>query len=63
MSRGRSGTAWGRGGEPLGAPVAILRGKGRWSARRRMTLMLELLCEAELDATRRVTLQELAEML
>ena len=42
MSRGRNG-----------APAAGGRGKGRWSARRKMTVVLELLRGAELEATSR----------
>ena len=41
--------------EPVGptvaAPAAVPGGKGRWSARRKMTVVLELLRGAELEAT------------
>ena len=43
--------------EPVGptgaAPAAKGRGKGRWSARRKITVVLELLRGAELEATSR----------
>ena len=38
---------------PVAAPAAVLGGKGRWSARRKMTVVLELLRGAELEATSR----------
>ena len=46
MSRRRNGDAGGAKGarEATGAaPAAVGRGKGRWSARRKMTVVLELL--------------------
>ena len=46
MSRGRNGAAGaakGARGAPFAAPAAGGRGKGRWSARRKMTVVLELL--------------------
>ena len=56
MSRGRSGTAGGAKGARRAtgaAPAGVLGGKGRWSARRKMTVVLELLRGAELEATSR----------
>ena len=56
MSRGRnggSGAAKGARGATVAAPAAVLGGKGRWSARRKMTVVLELLRGAELEATSR----------
>ena len=56
MSRGRNGAAGGAKGarRATGAPPAAGRGgKGRWSARRKMTVVLELLRGAELEATSR----------
>ena len=43
MSRGRNGAA----------PAAVRSGKGRWSSRRKITVVLELLRGAELEATSR----------
>lgn len=56
MSRGRNGGAGGANGarRAIGAaPAAVGRGKGRWSARRKMTVVLELLWGAELKVTSR----------
>ena len=56
MSRGRNGGAGGAKGAygaTGAAPAAVGRGKGRWSARRKMTVVLELLRGAELEATSR----------
>ena len=56
MSRGRNGAAGGAKGArraSVAAPAAVLGGKGRWSARRKMTVVLELLRGAELEATSR----------
>lgn len=56
MSRGRNGGAGGAKGArgaTGAAPAAGGRGKGRWSARRKMTVVLELLRGAELEATSR----------
>ena len=56
MSRGRNGGAGGAKGARRAteaAPAAIGRGKGRRSARRKMTVVLELLWGAELEATSR----------
>ncbi len=56
MSRGRNGAAGGAKGArraTVAAPAAVLGGKGRWSARRKMTVVLELLRGAELEATSR----------
>ena len=56
MSRGRNGGsrgAKGARGATVAAPAAVLGGKGRWSARRKMTVVLELLRGAELEATSR----------
>ena len=56
MSRGRNGAAGGAKGArraTVAAPVAVRGGKGRWSARRKMTVVLELLRGAELEATSR----------
>ena len=57
MSRGRNGGLGARW-EPVGRPERRQRpvggrGKGRWSARRKMTVVLELLRGAELEATSR----------
>ena len=56
MSRGRNGAAGGAKGarRATGAtPAAVRGGKGRWSARRKMTVVLELLRGVELEATSR----------
>ena len=56
MSRGakrESGSAKGAGRANEAAPDSAGRGKGRWSARRKVTVVLELLREAELEATSR----------
>ncbi len=56
MSRGRNGAAGGAKGArgaAAAAPPAGGRGKGRWSARRKMTVVMELLRGAELEATSR----------
>ncbi len=56
MSRGRNGAAGGAKGArraTVAAPAAGRGGKGRWSARRKMTVVLELLRGAELEATSR----------
>lgn len=56
MSRGRNGGAGGAKGArgaTGAAPAAGGRGKGRWSAGRKMTVVLELLRGAELEATSR----------
>ena len=56
MSRGRNGGAGGAKGArgaTGAAPAAAGRGKGRWSARRKMTVVLELLRGAELETTSR----------
>ena len=56
MSRGRNGAAGAAKGAcraTVAAPAAVLGGKGRWSARRKMTVVLELLRGAELEATSR----------
>jgi len=56
MSRGRNGGAGGAKGArraSRAAPAAGCRGKGRWSARRKMTVVLELLRGAELEVTSR----------
>ena len=56
MSRGRNGGAGGAKGArgaTGAAPAAAGRGKGRWSARRKMTVVVELLRGAELEATSR----------
>ena len=56
MSRGRNGAGGGAKGARRAtgaAPPAGGRGKGRWSARRKMTVVLELLRGAELEATSR----------
>ena len=56
MSRGRNGAAGGAQGArgaTGAAPAAVGGGKGRWSARRKMTVVLELLRGAELEATSR----------
>ena len=56
MSRGRNGAggaAKGARGATGAAPPAGRGGKGRWSARRKMTVVLELLRGAELEATSR----------
>ena len=53
MSRGRNGAAGGAKGArraTVAAPAAVRGGKGRWSARRKMTVVLELLLGAELEA-------------
>ena len=53
MSRGRNGGAGGAKGARWAtgaAPAASGRGKGRWSARRKMTVVFELLRGAELEA-------------
>ena len=46
MSRGRNGAVGARRAT-LTAPAAVLGGKGRWSARRKMAVVLELLLGAE----------------
>ena len=54
MSRGRNGVAGGAKGArgaTGAAPAAGGRGKGRWSSRRKMTVVLELLRGAELETT------------
>ena len=46
MSRGRNGAAGGAKGArraTVAAAAAVRGGKGRWSARRKMTVVLELL--------------------
>ena len=56
MSRGRNGAAGAATlalRAPFAAPAAVLGGKGRWSARRKMTVVLELLRGAELEETSR----------
>ena len=56
MSRGRNGAAGGAKGArraTVAAPASVLGGKGRWSTRRKMTVVLELLRGAELEATSR----------
>ena len=56
MSRGRKGAAGGAKGArraTVAAAAAVRGGKGRWSARRKMTVVLELLRGAELEATSR----------
>ena len=56
MSRARHGAAGAAKGAPratVAAPAAVLGGKGGWSARRKMTVVLELLRGAELEATSR----------
>ena len=56
MSRGRNGAAGGAKGArraTVAAAAAVRGGKGRWSARRKMTVVLELLRGAELEATSR----------
>ena len=56
MSRGRNGAAGGAKGArraTVAAPAAVRGGKGRWSAGRKMTVVLELLRGAELEATSR----------
>ena len=56
MSRGRNGAAGGVKGArraTVAAAAAVRGGKGRWSARRKMTVVLELLRGAELEATSR----------
>ena len=54
MSRGRNGAGGGAKGarKATGAAQPVGGGgKGRWSARRKMTVVLELLRDAELEAT------------
>ena len=54
MSRGRNEAAGGAKGArraTVEAPAAVRSGKGRWSARRKMTVVLELLRGVELEAT------------
>ena len=54
MSRERNGASGGAKGTPratVAAPLGVLGGKGRWSARCKMTVVLELLRGAELEAT------------
>ena len=54
MSRGRNGAAGGAKGArraTVAAPAAVRGGKGRWSAGRKMTVVLELLRGAELEET------------
>ncbi len=56
MSRGRnteSGGAQGARRATEAAPDSAQRGKGRWSARRKVTVVLELMRGAELEATSR----------
>ena len=56
MSRGKNGAAGGAKGArraTVAAAAAVRGGKGRWSARRKMTVVLELLRGAELEATSR----------
>ena len=56
MSRGRNGAAGGAKGTrraTVATPAAVRGGKGRWSARRKMTVVLELVRGAELEATSR----------
>ena len=56
MSRGRNGAAGGAKGArraTVAAPAAVLGGKGQWSAGRKMTVVLELLRGADLEATSR----------
>ena len=56
MSRGRNGAAGGAKGArraTVAAAAAVRGGKGRWSARRKMTVVLELLRGAELEETSR----------
>ena len=56
MSRGgntESGGAQGARGATKAAPDSARRGKGRWSARRKVTVVLELIHGAELEATSR----------
>ena len=56
MSRGSNGAGGGAKGARRAtgaAPAAVSSGKGRWSARRKMTVVLELLRGAELEATSR----------
>ncbi len=56
MSRGRNGAAGGAKGArraTVAAATAVRGGKGRWSAGRKMTVVLELLRGAELEATSR----------
>ena len=56
MSRGRNGAAGGAKRArraTVAAPAAVRGGKGRWSAGRKMTVVLELLRGAELEATSR----------
>ena len=51
MSRGRNGAAGGAKGArraTVAAAAAVRSGKGRWSTRRKMTVVLELLRGAEL---------------
>ena len=40
----------GREGPTLAAPATVLSGKVRWSARRKMAVVLEFLCGAEMAA-------------
>ena len=53
MSRGRNGGARGAKGARGATGAAAGRGKGRWSARRKLTVVLELLQGAELEAISR----------
>ena len=56
MSRGRNGAGGGGNGahRANGAAPPVVRGrKGRWSARRKMTVALELLRGAEQERTSR----------
>ena len=56
MSRGRNGAGGGAKGARRAtgaAPPAVLGRKGRWSAPRKMTVVLELLRGAQLEATSR----------
>ncbi len=48
---GLSGTAQGARRATEAAPDSARRGKGRWSARRKATVVLELMRGAELEAT------------
>ena len=56
MSRGRNGAVGGAKGArraTVAAAAAVRGGKGRWSARRKITVVLELLRGAEMEATSR----------
>ena len=56
MSRGRNGAGGGAKGARRAtgaAPAAVVGGKARWSSRRKMTVVLELLRGGELEATSR----------